>query len=179
MTADGAISVVLSKRWAWVLWLAGYLASFGLVAGLLLNRNWQEQNTPAAQTSGGMWAFGDFLLGLFCLGILATLPAFQVMRAWSRNERSYRKLLIALAAFSTTAIPCWGLAYFFPVPHSLPQLLVLVRITILAVTSLGASLINLICVFRSPLRKWPLITFALEAVPLLVFSARLIFLSGR
>lgn len=157
----------------------GYLAAFGLVAFLLLTRWWQTQNTPVDQTSGGMWAFGDFLLGLFCLGILATLPAIQVMRAWSRNERSYRKLLVALAAFSTTAVPCWALVYAFPVPHTLPHLVLLFRVSILAVASLGAALINLLCVFRSPLRKWPIIAFTLEAIPLLVFAAWLVFSSVR
>ncbi|MBZ5573301.1 MAG: hypothetical protein LAO09_15640 [Acidobacteriia bacterium] len=72
-------------------------------AGLVLQRYLQYVRHPDdAAASGGMWAFGDWLLELF-IGGLFLVPTFFLLLVISKSEPVYTRYAKVLFGFSLTA----------------------------------------------------------------------------
>jgi hypothetical protein len=102
---------VKSLTWRTQLWLtgAGYAAVFIVSAVLVLGRYLQEITHPADVVAyGGMFAFGDLLLGIFIVFLFMIPTAFLV---WSmaRFEGGYTRYAELLVGISLSAPVCLGL----------------------------------------------------------------------
>lgn len=86
----------------------GYAAVLMIAAALLLARYLQERMNPA-DAAGGMWAFGDLLLGIFivCLFMIPTFFLVWVMAKVEAVYTTYSQLLLGIAL---SAPVCLGLS---------------------------------------------------------------------
>jgi hypothetical protein len=76
------------SSWRTQLWLivSGYAVVSVVAAGLLFGRYLQELTHPAdVQAYGGMYAFGDAILGLF-VAFLFLIPTVFLLRVMARFE---------------------------------------------------------------------------------------------
>jgi hypothetical protein len=90
----------------------GYAAVFVAAAVLLLGRYLQELTHPADVVAyGGMYAFGDLLLGIFiaCLFMIPTVFLVWVMAKYESAYTTYSQLLVGL---SLSAPVCLSLFVF-------------------------------------------------------------------
>jgi len=82
------------------LWLValGYAAVFVAAAILLYGRHLQELKYPA-EASGGMWAAGDALLGIFiaCLFMIPTVFLIWVIARFESVYTAYSQFLLGLS----------------------------------------------------------------------------------
>jgi len=82
---------------------AGYAAFFLVTAVLIYHRHMQYVNDPdPASTSGGMYAFGDLLLGVFIVGLFL-IPTFLLVLVIRKSEVAYTRYSQALLLLSLTA----------------------------------------------------------------------------
>jgi hypothetical protein len=89
--------------------VAGYVAVFLLSAMLLYQRHMQYVNHPDdVASSGGMYAFGDLLLGFF-IGGLFLIPTFLLVLVIRNSEAAYTRYSQVLLGLSLTAPVCLGL----------------------------------------------------------------------
>lgn len=96
------------------LWLIafGYAAVLAVAAALLFGRYLQELTHPADVAAyGGMYAFGDALLGIFiaCLFMIPTVFLVRVMARFEAFYTTYSQLLVGV---SLSAPVCLVLLYF-------------------------------------------------------------------
>jgi hypothetical protein len=102
---------VKSLSWRMQLWLigAGYAAVLVIAAVLILGRYLQEITHRADVIgSGGMYAFGDLLLGIFIVCLFMIPTAFLVWRM-ARFEGGYTVYAQLLVGVSLSAAVCLGL----------------------------------------------------------------------
>ena len=96
---------------------AGYAMVFLVAAVLLYARHIQYVTHPAdAVSSGGMYAFGDLMLGLF-IGGLFLIPTFLLVLVIRKSETAYTKYSQTLLGLSLTGPICLGV---FPHPRREP-----------------------------------------------------------
>ena len=82
---------------------AGYAAFFLVAAVLIYHRHMQYVNDPdPASTSGGMYAFGDLLLGVFIVGLFL-IPTFLLVLVIRKSEAAYTRYSQVLLVLSLTA----------------------------------------------------------------------------
>jgi hypothetical protein len=87
---------------------AGYAMVFLVAAVLLYARHIQYVTHPAdAVSSGGMYAFGDLMLGLF-IGGLFLIPTFLLVLVIRKSEMAYTKYSQTLLGLSLTGPICLG-----------------------------------------------------------------------
>jgi len=103
---------VRTISWRAQLWfiVLGYAAVVTVAAALLSARYLQEIAYPA-EASGGMWAGGDLLLGIFivCLFMIPTVFLVRVMAKFEGVYMGYSRFLLGL---SLSAPVCLSLFYF-------------------------------------------------------------------
>ena len=85
----------------------GYVAVLLVVAVLVYARHMQYVNLPVEETSGGMYAFGDWLLELF-IGALFLIPTFLLVLVIRKSETAYTRYSQTLLGLSLTAPICLG-----------------------------------------------------------------------
>lgn len=94
------------------LWLIafGYAAVLSLAAVFLYVDHLRQLNNPV-EASGGMYAFGQALLGLFiaCLFMIPTVFLLWILARVDAFSNSYSQLLVGI---SLSAPVCLGLFYF-------------------------------------------------------------------
>jgi hypothetical protein len=100
--------------WQTQLWFIGfaYVAVISVAAALLCARYLQELSHPADVSAyGGMYAFGDLLLGIFiaCLLMIPTIFLVRVIAGFEALSTAYSQLLVGL---SLSAPVCLSLLYF-------------------------------------------------------------------
>ena len=87
---------------------AAYGATLLVAAVLVYARHMQYVNHPDdAIASGGMYAFGDWILGLF-IGGLFLIPTFLLMLLIRNSEKAYTRYSQILLGLSLTAPICVG-----------------------------------------------------------------------
>jgi hypothetical protein len=87
---------------------AGYAMVLLVAAMLVYERHIQYVNHPADVMSyGGMYAFGDLMLGLF-IGGLFLIPTFLLALVIRKSETAYTRYSLTLLGFSLTAPICLG-----------------------------------------------------------------------
>ena len=88
---------------------AGYAVVLLVAAVLVFGRYLQYVYHPDdAQTSGGMFAFGDLILGLF-IGGLFLLPTLGLVLVIRKSETAYTRYSQILLGLSLTAPICLGI----------------------------------------------------------------------
>lgn len=108
---DALVKPISSRGQLWLI-AFGYAAILAVAAALLLGRYLQEVTHPAdAQAYGGMYAFGDAVLGIFiaCLFMIPTVFLVRVMARFEAFYTAYSQLLVGI---SLSAPVCLGLLYF-------------------------------------------------------------------
>ena len=117
----------LSSRLQFAIVVAGYAAVLLVSAVLVYARHIQALNHPA-DASGGMWAFGDWMLALFIVGLLM-IPTFLLALFTRKSETAYTRYSQALVGVSLTAPISVGM-FFIPA------------------VSQGSSLLGWFCMYR-------------------------------
>jgi hypothetical protein len=85
----------------------GYAAVLVIAATLLIVRHMQELQNPI-EASGGMWAAGDAMLGVFIAGLFA-IPSVFLVRFIARFESFYKAYSQFLLGLSLSAPVCLGI----------------------------------------------------------------------
>ena len=85
----------------------GYASVLVVAATLLYGRHLQELKYPA-ESSGGMWAFGDILLWIF-IACLFMVPTFFLIWVIARFESIYKTYSQLLLGLSLSAAVCLSL----------------------------------------------------------------------
>ena len=88
----------------------GYAAVLMIAATLLLARHLQERMNPA-DASGGMWAGGDLLLGIF-ITFLFMIPTAFLVWVMAKSEAVYTTYSQLLLGLALSAPVCLGLFVF-------------------------------------------------------------------
>jgi hypothetical protein len=83
----------------------GYAAVFAFAAALLFLRHLQELRYPA-EASGGMWAAGDMMLGIFlgCLFLIPSAFLIWVTAPFEAFYTAYSQFLVGLSLTSPVAL---------------------------------------------------------------------------
>jgi hypothetical protein len=103
------------ERW---LIAGGYAVAFAIGAVLLLQRYILEITHRAdVSAAGGMWAFGDLILGIIVV-CLFLIPTFFLVRVMARSEAAYTTYSQLLFGISLSSPVCLGLLYF---QNSMPE----------------------------------------------------------
>jgi hypothetical protein len=100
---------VKSLSW-WVqlgLVAVGYATVLVIAATLLFVRHMQELQNPV-EASGGMWAAGDAMLGVFIVGLFA-IPSVFLVWIIARFESFYKTYSQLLLGLSLSAPVCLGI----------------------------------------------------------------------
>jgi hypothetical protein len=82
----------------------GYATVLVIAATLLFVRHMQELRNPI-EASGGMWAVGDAMLGVFIVGLFA-IPSVFLVRVIARFESFYKTYSQLLLGLSLSAPVC-------------------------------------------------------------------------
>ncbi len=87
----------------------GYAVVIGASAALVFARYMLYVRHPNdAAAAGGMYAFGDMMLGFFIIGLFL-LPTFFLVLVLSKSETAYTRYAKVMLAISLTAPICLGL----------------------------------------------------------------------
>jgi hypothetical protein len=85
----------------------GYATVLVIAATLLFVRHMQELQNPV-EASGGMWAAGDAMLGVFIVGLFA-IPSVFLVWIIARFESFYKTYSQLLLGLSLSAPVCLGI----------------------------------------------------------------------
>jgi hypothetical protein len=105
------VKTISSRAQLWLIAL-GYAAVLAVAVALLGGRYLLERQHQAdVEAAGGMYAFGDLLLGIF-IACLFMIPTVFLLRVMARFEAFYTTYSQFLVGVSLSAPVCLGLLYF-------------------------------------------------------------------
>jgi len=138
---------------------------------------WRDKfsSVPAVEKAGGMYAFGDFALGLAVFGVAALVPAGLGLH-WLRPVAAFWTVA-ARVALGWAVLGMVGAAVWLAAPSAQgwPELLAFARVGLMPLTSLGLAVGSFFA--PQPRERWILLGVAIADG--LMFAVVVLVLLGR
>jgi len=154
--------------------MLGLVAAVALVWCAVVLRDRFSQ-VPAVEKAGGMYAFGDFALGLAVFGVAALVPAGLALY-WLRPVIAFwtlaARVALGWAVLGMVGVAVWLAA---PATQGWPELLAFARVGVMPLTSLGLAVAS----FFAPLPRERWILLGVAIADGLMFAVVVLVLLGR